>query len=286
MIRFRSAASVSLVTLALASAVARAAAAEPDPPPAASAGGAAAPAAAQTPHSSARGVAVVALGPAAGAPGSVRDDAFALARGVYGSALRPPALDEIRARILAGDATPTTTTTSNRELAELRASLKESRTDAASRRLLGGIGRDINAKGLLVVSRAAPPDNAPAGDADGGASEAQGRVQALLFDVETESYDAARYEPDPSASSPWQATVQSVLLRYPLPAPPISARTSAVPPPPREPGAGNEPPSRAFYASPWFWAAVGGAVLLGGFIYLATQDNSAGSIHLQMQVPH
>ena len=272
----------SLIPFVLALSLVSAApvAAEPDPAPAS-----AAPAPAPPVRSSARGVAVVALGPAAGAPGSVRDDAFTLARAVYGSALRPPALDEVRARILAGEAPPTATTTSNRELAELRASLPKN--DAASRRLLTGIGRDINARGLLVVSRGpgAVPDNLPPADADAGAGNvapAEGRVQAQLFDVETGTYDAARYEPDATASNPWQATVQSVLLRYP---PPASAaqvvRTSVIPPP-----AEGEPPShRPFYASPWFWAAVGGAVLLGGFIYLATQDNSSSSIHLQMQVP-
>jgi hypothetical protein len=276
MLCLRSAARLSLLSLAFAVVLATPASAQgvPDAPP---------PAPATPARSSARGVAIVALGPPQGAAGSVRDEAFALARSVYGSALRPPALDEVRARILAGDPAPATTTTSQRELAELRGSLHGN--DAASRRLLSGIGRDINARGLLVVSRGAPPDNSPPADPDAGAPspDVQGRVIAQLFDVETGVYDAARYEPDPSASSPWQATVQSVLLRYPPPAS-SSPRISAVPPPP--PPADSEPPHRPFYLSPWFWGAVGGAVLLGGFIYVASRDSSNGSIHLQMQVPH
>jgi hypothetical protein len=233
---------------------------------------------------------VVALGPSTG-PGSAREDAFRLARAVYASSLRPPALDELHARILAGDPAPTVTTTANRELAELRASITG--TDAASRRLLGSIGRDINARAILVVAQtAAPPDNAPsrAVDADAGAGPpaSAGVIEARLFDVDGGDFDAARYTPEAGSESPWQATVQSVLVRYPPPASP--ARASAVPPPASPAmGAtgGDEPKERKpFYLSPWFWGAVGGAVLVGGLVYFAAKDTTSEPIHLQMRVPH
>jgi hypothetical protein len=50
----------------------------------------------------------------------------------------------------------------------------------------------------------------------------------------------------------------------------------------------ENPPSRPkrFYESGWFWGALGAAALIGGSIYLATQDTSTPTIHLQVQVPH
>jgi hypothetical protein len=97
------------------------------------------------PKAKAQGVAVV-------ASGGARDDAFALARAVYASSLRPRGLDELRARILAGEPAPPTATKDVRELAELRAAVAGE--DAASRRLLGGIAQQLGVQALLVVGRA------------------------------------------------------------------------------------------------------------------------------------
>jgi hypothetical protein len=46
------------------------------------------------------------------------------------------------------------------------------------------------------------------------------------------------------------------------------------------------PPTHHFYESGWFWGALGAAALIGGAIYLATQDTGSQTIHLQVQVPH
>jgi len=43
--------------------------------------------------------------------------------------------------------------------------------------------------------------------------------------------------------------------------------------------------SSPFYASGWFWGAIGGAALLGAAFYFATRDTSSDAIHLQMRVP-
>jgi hypothetical protein len=181
-----------------------------------------------------------------------------------------------------------------RELAELRASVKGN--DAASRRLLTDIGRDANASALLVVTREGiesppPPASTDAGlDTDGGTNAALGagavppmgaRVVARLFDVKTGEFDAARYEPEAGSATPWQATVQSLVPRFPAPP---AARPMASPPPPPPLGEGKE--RKPFYLSPWFWGAVGGALLVGAFVYFAGQKNDGGDIHLQMHVPH
>ena len=51
--------------------------------------------------------------------GAAKDEAYILARAVYGSSLRPRNLDEIRARVLAGDPPPSLSSKEVRELSEL-----------------------------------------------------------------------------------------------------------------------------------------------------------------------
>ncbi len=259
----------------------------------------------------AQGIAVVASGPA-------REDAFALARAVYGSSLRPRSLDELRARILAGDPAPPAATKDVRELAELRAGVTSD--DAASRRLLGAIAQQLDVEALLVVSRGPAPsatadakteDAADAGAspaaggvvADGGAAPVAavdqadagtpmapppaapassggqgGRVSARLFLASTGELDAARYEPDASG---WRGTVTSLSARFPPPPAPAAARLQG--PPPKLSSEGKD--GKPFYMSPWLWGAVGAAVLIGGFFLFATQDTGDDPIHLQMRVP-
>lgn len=226
-----------------------------------------------------QGIAVV------GAGGS-RDEAFLLARAVYGSSLRPRGLDELRARILAGDPAPKTATKDTRELAELRAAIAGE--DAASRQLLATIARQVGVQGLLVVT--VSPSTASAAPGDAGVEEAAdaaaapasatapATVSARLFLAESADFDAARYEPDGSG---WRGTVASLSARFP------SSQSIAI-----QPQASGAPPKIApgregkpFYSSPWLWGALGAAALVGGFFFFATQDTSDDPIHLQMRVP-
>jgi hypothetical protein len=48
---------------------------------------------------------------------------------------------------------------------------------------------------------------------------------------------------------------------------------------------GDHPTTRAFYQTPWFWAAVGAAAFGGLAVYLATKNDSPSNIQLQVQVP-
>lgn len=215
----------------------------------------------------AQGIAVVASGPA-------RDDAFSLARAVYASPLRPRGLDELRARVLAGDPPPPAATKDLRDLAELRAGVHGE--DAASRRLLAEIAQQLDVQGLLVVARRAPSVDAGALDAD--AALPDGALTAKLFLTTTGNFDAARYEPE---GSDWRGTVASLASRFPAPPPPARARLEG--PPPKLPSEGKG--SAPFYMSPWLWGAVGAAALVGGFFFFAAQDTSDDAIHLQMRVP-
>lgn len=240
------------------------------------------------PKAAAQGVAVL-------ASGATRDDAFALARAVYGSSLRPRALDELRARILGGDPAPVTASKELRELAELRASIVGD--DAASRRLLTSIAQQLGVQGILVVSRARateqPAEPAPAADADAGTSVPSAPAPApaptsppavaRLFLAETGDFDAARYEPDPAGGpNAWRGTVTSLSGRFPPP--PVPAATAQLRgPPPKLSSEGKD--NKPFYTSPWLWGAIGAAALIGGFFYFASQDTSSDPIHLQMRVP-
>ncbi len=242
------------------------------------------------PPSKGQGVAVMSANAAS------RDEAFNLARAIYGSSLRPRSLDELRARVLGGDAPPAGAAKDVRELAELRAGA--GCEDAASRRLLSSIAQQVGASALLVVkvdesapaTNAAPPVDADAGataalDSDAGGAgmvePARRKVSARLFLLETGDFDAARYEPEETGS--WKGTASSLSSSGRFPPPPTTAVAAAGKPAPKISPDGKE--NKPFYASPWFWAAVGGAILIGGLFYFSSQDTSEDPIHLQMKVP-
>jgi hypothetical protein len=255
---------------------------------------------AQQPKPAGQGIAVLAIGPA-------RDEAFALARAVYGSRLRPTSLDEVRARVLAGGPPPANASRELRDLAEIRAGISGTGEDAAGRRLLAGLAQQIGAQALLVVkvdrvaatAAAGPPPaasgatddagapSAPAQtvDADAGNAAPATTVVARLFLADSGDFDAARYSPEAGLEGPaaWRATVVSLEARFP-----VTSRATA----PGGPLAAAPPKLRAedeksspFYASGWFWGAIGGAALLGAGFYFATRDTTSDPIHLQMRVP-
>jgi hypothetical protein len=227
-----------------------------------------------------QGVAVLGMGAA-------KDEAYALARAVYASSLRPRNLDEIRARVLAGDPPPALSSKEVRELSELRASIKDE--DAASRRVLASIAKDLNVAALLVVKveAAAAGAAAPADDDAGAEAGAPAKTtSARLFLAEPGEFDAARYSPEAGADGPaaWKPTVASLERRFP--GTPASAPGAAAPEKPAPTMRPEEAPApKPFYASAWFWGAVGGAVLIGGIFFVASQDTSDDPIHLQMRVP-
>jgi hypothetical protein len=280
------------------------------------AAGVAPPAAAQAPVGSAQaakpagqGIAVLAVGSAR----ETREEAFALGRAIYGSRLRPTSLDEVRARILAGDPLPSNASRELRELSEVRAAV--SGDDAATRRLLTGIAQQIGAQALLVVTversgsaapAAAPatPAGPPAADAgaatsDGGAAAesaatadagtgnapAPPTVVARLFLADPGEFDAARYSPEPGASgvAAWKSTATSLEGRFPQPSRTVGPDAAT------RPAVTNLKPeqekAKPFYASGWFWGAIAGAALIGGIFYFASRDTTEDPIQLQMRVP-
>lgn len=207
---------------------------------------------------------------------ATRDDAFVLARALYTTRLRPRRLDEVRARVLAGQPVPEDAPPDVKELGELRAAVAGE--DAASRSVLASLAKRLGATALLVVVREGDP--------------ATGPVVARLFLAETGELDAARYAPVPGDNGvpTWRPTIASLERRFPAPSMPSTAATPAPTagigkPQPflSEPRKSEE--SKPFYTSPWLWGSIGAAALLGGLFYVASRDTSSDTIHLQVQLP-
>jgi hypothetical protein len=206
------------------------------------------------------GVAVVAL---AGAT----DAAWPLAQRVYGlPSLRPPAIDEVHARILCGEAPAAGTSPEAHDLADSLAAVKGD--DAPSRMLLGVVARKLNVRALAVVR------------------VADGHPSARVFLPDAGVFDAASYAPDPGPAIAWTATAESLSRAFgeaaagsATRAPTLATHEEPAPAAPRS-------KSKAFYESGWFWGALGAAAFAGGAIFFATRDNGESTIHLQVQVPH
>jgi hypothetical protein len=233
------------------------------------------------PRAASKGLAVLAMDGAT-------DAAWALAAKVYADAnLRPSALDDEHARVLAGEAPAATAPQDLKDLAQIRAAVHGD--DAPSRQLLAGLASQLGARGVVVVEVAA----------GGGAT-------ARVFVADTQAFDAARYAPDDAQSKTWNGAAASLARSFGAPAPaaasaasgPATTAPTAAPPPaptmiPGPPGILSDTPpvaahvSKSFYQSGWFWGAVGAAVFAGGALFFATRgDGSGQNIHLDVQVPH
>ena len=232
------------------------------------------------------------------------DAAWALAKALYAhKGLRPRRVDEAHARVLAGEpppaskegvvappAPPAPGANDLADLAETRAAIHGD--DAPSRQLLTSIATTFELRGILVVEML--PSQTPTTTPP--AAPPPARARARLFFAKT-GFDAAEYLPDegsPYAPAPvWSGTVRSLARAYggepegdgalALGAPALGApnATKALPAPIKAP----EQEKKPFYASPWFWGAVGAALFAGGALYLATRDNTPSTIHLHVQVP-
>ncbi len=198
---------------------------------------------------------------------SARTAAWSFAQKVYGSTRLRPGLSEPRARVFAGEAPGPDATAELRDLAETRDAIVNfgassgADSGAGSRRLLASLAKDYSLEGVLVVV----------------VREGEAPV-VRLFSADAARFDAAELRARPGGALDWSDAVASLERLVPREAAPEPARPARLATP-----AGSE--AKPFYASPWFWGAMGAAVAVGGAAFLATRDSSSGSIHLQMQVP-
>jgi hypothetical protein len=169
---------------------------------------------------------------------------------------------------LCGEPPPAGGASDLRDLADLVAALHGD--DAPSKALLGDLAHRLRVRALAVVQ------------VDGG------RATARAFLSETSAFDVATYGPDPGPTIRWTAATNAFARTYGA----DGAGATTAPPPGlaialHEPSKAETAPhkSLAFYESGWFWGAVAGAALVGGAVFLASRDNSASTIHLEMQVP-
>lgn len=209
-----------------------------------------------------------------------REDALVVARNLYATRLRPTALDERHARVLAGEAPPEDAPSDLRDLAELREAIVNE--DAPSRRLLASVASQFDLAGIVVVHR------------ESQAGSSTGSPSARVFLTDTGTFDAARYEPDARLrdAEAWNAVVASITRLFPEERHETSDGSSRTPsgnvlfvPPVSESKTDRRNDGKPFYASPWFWGALGGAALLGTGIFFATRGSESDSIQLRMQVP-
>lgn len=202
----------------------------------------------------ARGVAVVAIGEAA-------EHSWTLTQALYQSpSLFPPALSEARARALI---TGAHTDAETAELAELRAGIHDE--GVVSRQLLHTIGERVGAAAVLV---------ARARDAK--------RLELRLFVLASDTFDVAQYEGDPTAVT-WRGEVVRSLERRLGPAP--SAKVEPTKSAKNSAKSAETSGSRPFYKSPWFWAALGGAALLGGTALVVSQVQSDSDVLVRALPP-
>ncbi len=193
---------------------------------------------------------------------------LSLANAVYAfESLRSARIDDVRKKILCGEAPAEGAPGDVRDLAEMVADLRGD--DAATRTLLAEIARRFSTKGAAVVSDRAPTPS------------------ARIFLAETGGFDAAGYAPDPGSALLWEGAAKSLVRTFGPSAEPAAGAARAAPvlathEAPKVPRARRS----EFYQSGWFWGALGAAAFAGGAIFLTTRDNSPSTIHLQLEVPH
>lgn len=193
-----------------------------------------------------KGLVVIAVGEGPAA----MDAAWPVAIAVYGDGgLRPKVVDR-DARVLAGSAPTADAPKETVELADLRAKVKGD--DVASRALLGEIARRTSARALLLVIPATATTSS----------------QAQLYDAADDRIEPTLFRPDPSSKSgPWASMVTTLHGRFAPEGVTNPVATSEVP---------KAPETRSFASSPWFWGALGAAVVAGVVVYAATRDDGRG----------
>jgi hypothetical protein len=207
------------------------------------------------PASARRGVVVLAIGDAS-------DAAWPVALAVYGDGSLRPKIADADARALAGAEPAKDAPKGTRELSELRAQVKGD--DAASRLLLAEIARRTAA--LAVVLVFPKSDAAPA--------------QARVYDAADGAVEATLHRE--SASGGWSGLLGTLRGRYART--PVDASANATTTATDPKAAAAKPSSGgSILKSPWFWGAIGAAVLGGVVIAVAARGGDAQTSTMRVE---
>ncbi|MFO0658357.1 MAG: hypothetical protein U0165_00780 [Polyangiaceae bacterium] len=249
------------------------------------------------------------------------DVAWSLARLVYEDPAIRPSIDDTKARILAGDPAPKDADPKLRELADLRSAVHGD--DAPSRRILSSIASEFSAQAILVVwppvlARPAEARLFVVKDAAFDAAilrpDASPHVAPLVLPSASSASSSvvmpsASSSASPSASSSGASSASAAASASAVPvlvavtpahhddASWIQAKNAvrarllpglepAVVAPPAT-SSSAPAASTAFWSSPWFWGALGLAVVGGAGIYLGSKsssDSSSSTVELKGRV--
>jgi hypothetical protein len=207
----------------------------------------------------ARGVAVICLDDAA------RAEAKRLARVVYRDARLRPNLDEAAARVLIGNAAPSTSDLAGAVKAARRA------TGDVRRRLLVSVGRDVQAKLLAIVEQT--PDSRSANGHTTNGHTTNGQPTVRVLDVAHGRFlsltlrATLKKDAKGKVSRGWADAVVTLRALHGGEEP--GPRRQNVRP--ASPSAAPEDAQESVLQSPWFWTGIGIVVAAGVTVIVLSQ---------------
>jgi hypothetical protein len=144
--------------------------------------------------------------------------------------------------------------------------------DAASRAVLDALLANAQVQGAFVVF-----------------TDEEGGLFVRVYHARKHAFDANVLRADRASEAPWRKAIDDLEATYGRAAEPEhdadAARQARAKSIAEKRARALAPGAGGFLSSPWFWGAMGAALLGGGAIYFSTRDREPGTIQLQVRVP-